>query len=66
MVSFNKNRCKGCALCVDACPKNIIQLAKDEMNEKGFHPAVCIDQSACISCAFCAMVCPDVVITVKK
>jgi 2-oxoglutarate ferredoxin oxidoreductase subunit delta len=66
MVNFYKDRCKGCSLCVDACPKKIIRLARDEMNAKGFHPAECIEQSKCISCAFCAIMCPDVVITVTK
>ena len=66
MVIFRKEFCKACSLCVGVCPKNIIELSKDEMNVKGFHPAVCTDQSKCISCAFCAMICPDTVITVIK
>ena len=65
-VTFNKDLCKGCGLCVDACPKKIIALAKDEINFKGYHPAQITDQSACIACAFCATMCPDCVITVEK
>lgn len=65
-VTFREDRCKGCGLCVNACPKKIIQIAKDRLNQKGFGPAEIIDQEQCIACAFCATVCPDVVITVEK
>ncbi|MBQ8696239.1 MAG: 4Fe-4S binding protein [Clostridia bacterium] len=65
-VTFNKDLCKGCGLCITACPKKIIELAKDEINAKGHHPAQITDQSKCIACAFCATMCPDCVITVEK
>lgn len=65
-VSFNEESCKGCGLCVVACPKKIISLAKESLNSKGFHPAEITDQSKCIACAMCAIMCPDVVITVEK
>ncbi len=65
-VSFQTDRCKGCGLCVDACPKKIVVLSHDKMNQKGFHPAEVADEDKCISCAFCATMCPDVVITVEK
>ena len=65
-VTFNDERCKGCGLCVSACPKQIIALAKEEINAKGYHPAVITDQAKCIGCAFCATMCPDAVITVEK
>ena len=66
MVRFNEDRCKGCQLCVTACPKKIVVMAKDRINSKGFHPAEVIEMDKCISCAFCAKMCPDVVIEVEK
>ena len=65
-VSFNTDRCKGCGLCADACPKKIIGFSAGVLNKKGFHPARIIDQEKCIACAFCATMCPDVVIKVEK
>ena len=65
-VTFREDRCKGCELCVDACTKKIIQIAKDRLNAKGYRPAEIINQEACIGCAFCATRCPDLVITVEK
>ena len=45
------DRCKGCGLCITACPKKIVALQKEHRNEKGYFTAVCTDQDACISCA---------------
>ncbi len=65
-VTFKKDLCKGCSLCISACPKKIIALSKTEINQKGHHPAEMTDQEKCIGCAFCATMCPDCVITVEK
>jgi len=64
-VTFNDEKCKGCRLCEDACPKKIISL-KDTMNSRGYHPASITDEEACIACAFCAIMCPDTLIEVEK
>ena len=60
------DRCKGCELCVSVCPKNIVLMAKDRINKKGYHPAVITDDEKCIACALCATICPDAVIKVEK
>ena len=65
-VEFDDDRCKGCNLCVSVCPKKIIVLNKDKLNQKGFHPAGVEEMDACIGCAFCAVMCPDNVIEVYK
>ena len=65
-VTFKTDLCKGCGLCVEACPKKIIVIARDIINKKGHNPAAITDQSKCIACAFCATMCPDCVITVEK
>ena len=65
-VVVDKERCKGCGLCVTVCPKKIVALQKEKRNEKGYFTAVCTDEDACISCAMCAMICPDCAITIQK
>lgn len=65
-VTVNEDVCKGCGLCVNACPKHIMALDKSHLNRKGYHPARCENEEACIGCAFCATMCPDVAITVEK
>lgn len=65
-VSFKTDLCKGCGLCVTACPKHIVSLNESVLNAKGYHPAYVTDAAQCIACAMCATMCPDVVITVEK
>ena len=65
-VTVNEDLCKGCGLCVDACPKEIMKLDVALINHKGYHTAYCSATEECIGCAFCAMMCPDVAIIVEK
>ncbi len=65
-VTFLTDVCKGCGLCVNACPRGLIVLEKEKINKKGHSPAGITDESKCIGCACCAMMCPDCVITVEK
>ena len=65
-VTFKTELCKGCGLCVTACPKKIVFLDKSILNAKGYHPATVTDIEKCIACAMCATMCPDVVIKVER
>ena len=58
-------RCKGCALCIGACPKGILSMSS-HTNGQGVHFPVCTDEAKCIACAFCAIMCPDVAIEIEK
>lgn len=58
--------CKGCGLCVDACPLDIVRLDGARITSKGHHPAYCIDQNACTGCLSCALMCPDVAIRIER
>lgn len=58
--------CKGCGLCVSACPRHILVIDKSVINKKGHSPAAMTDIGKCIGCAFCATMCPDCVITVER
>ena len=65
-LTFRTDSCKGCGLCVGACPKKLLILSKDKINKTGHHPVEMTDQTKCIGCAFCATMCPDCIITVEK
>ena len=58
-------RCKGCVICVGACPTEVIGMA-EEVNGKGYHFAYMKNPEACTGCVNCAIVCPDGVITVYR
>ena len=65
-LTFKEELCKGCGLCVDACPRNLLALSKTRLNQKGHAPVELTDPAACIGCACCATMCPDCVITVER
>ena len=65
-VTVNELLCKGCGLCVRACPKGVMQLSKAMLNQKGYHPAEVARPEDCIGCASCFRTCPDVAIRVEK
>ena len=55
LISVEK--CKGCGLCIGACPKKILEM---------FNYPKCKDEPSCIGCKFCAMICPDCVIEIVE
>jgi 2-oxoglutarate ferredoxin oxidoreductase subunit delta len=64
-VVVNIEHCKGCDLCVVACPTTTLSLS-NEANSKGYNFSHMSDPDSCIGCAACAYVCPDTCITVYK
>lgn len=64
-VLIDQDRCKGCRLCINACPRRLLAVSR-EPNLKGQHTAVVLDAARCTGCALCAEMCPDVAITVEK
>lgn len=65
-VTIDQARCKGCELCVVACPAKVLALQDKEVNDRGYHFAFMANPTACIGCANCASVCPDACIEVYR
>jgi len=65
-VVITDSLCKGCLLCADACPKDILELDKSRVNAKGYNPIFCNNMEACTACAICGRICPDSVIRVER
>jgi 2-oxoglutarate ferredoxin oxidoreductase subunit delta len=64
-IVINNEKCKGCEVCVESCPTNVISMAT-EVNNKGYHFAYMAKPDECTGCSNCAIVCPDGVITVYR
>jgi 2-oxoglutarate ferredoxin oxidoreductase subunit delta len=65
-IVFLEDRCKGCLLCVGACPKHIIRQSA-RLNRLGYRVAEPgEDARQCTGCAGCAVMCPDMAIRVFK
>ena len=56
--------CKGCELCIVACPQGSLQLSS-KFNEKGYRFVELIEDN-CTGCTNCALVCPEAAITVFR
>lgn len=65
-VTVNVERCKGCDLCVVACPCGVLALQPKEVNNRGYHFAYMARPEKCTGCTSCAMVCPDACIEVYR
>ena len=64
-IEVNDLYCKGCELCVTACPKNVVALDMNRLTPKGYHPAYLIGEG-CTGCGICAIICPDAALTVYR
>ncbi|NLE21229.1 MAG: ferredoxin family protein [Actinobacteria bacterium] len=58
-------RCKGCALCIESCPRDCLSLS-EELNLKGYFVAAFDESKGCNACRNCALMCPDACIEVSK
>lgn len=65
LIMITHERCKGCALCIEFCPKKAISLT-DRLNQKGYFVAAMIENAECTGCGTCALMCPEVAIEVTK
>ena len=57
LVVINKDECKGCGLCIVACPEDVLS-AQKHFNKMGYHPAG-YKGEGCIGCGFCFYQCPE-------
>jgi 2-oxoglutarate ferredoxin oxidoreductase subunit delta len=62
---FDIQRCKGCELCIGACPEKILKKSGN-YNAQGHRYPECVDPDKCTACTFCAIICPDMVINVWR
>jgi len=65
LLEFRYERCKGCGLCVEVCPKDLLRISS-EINASGYPVVQIKDMEACTGCSLCAEMCPDLVITVYR
>ena len=64
-IVVDDSYCKGCELCVSACPQEVLALSSERITAKGYHPAELVAEG-CTGCGICALVCPEVAITVYR
>ena len=58
-------RCKGCGICMEFCPRKVLAFSKSG-NTKGYH-FPCVDKpKECIACNRCSLFCPDFAVFYDK
>ena len=62
-VTIETGRCKGCELCIPACPPGVLAMS-DAVNDAGYRYPVL--HEGCTGCTACQMICPDYVFDVFR
>jgi 2-oxoglutarate ferredoxin oxidoreductase subunit delta len=56
-IRVDINECKGCGLCIEACPPKVIALS-ERLNHYGYRTATYAG-SGCTGCGICFLACPE-------
>ena len=59
LIKINKKWCKKCNICIDLCPKNVL-----DKGEEGY--PIVINEGLCIRCMLCELRCPDLAIELEE
>lgn len=57
-VIVDSDRCKGCRLCVVACPTDSLRMGTN-LNRLGYHPVEFLPGTGCTACGVCFYACPE-------
>ena len=60
VVYLIPERCKGCGICVELCPRDVLEVSQ-QTNAKGYHlpDIIAGKEQDCVNCEFCTLVCPE-------
>lgn len=57
LLLIETDECKGCGLCIEACPPKVIRLS-EKLNAQGYRPALYAGEG-CTGCGICFLACPE-------
>lgn len=63
-VVIDVEACKGCDLCIDACPPRVLVMTTHTRNARGYLYPLLLP--GCTGCQACSQICPDFVFQVYK
>ena len=63
MIIMDRERCKGCHLCIDVCPRHALKLS-GKLTDAGVEIVAWDEDAGCSACLMCAAICPDAAITI--
>ena len=65
MIRVDERYCKGCALCIHLCPRQVLAVSQ-KVNSRGFYTPCVIDADNCTNCRQCEFYCPDFAIFIVE
>ncbi|MDR3127193.1 MAG: 4Fe-4S binding protein [Tannerellaceae bacterium] len=65
-VVIDRERCKGCELCIVSCGAGALRLSAGVVNGRGYGYVEVCPEKECIGCANCGEVCPEGALTVYR
>ncbi len=57
VVVVREDECKGCGLCIEACPEGVL-FEEKHLNHLGYHPTA-YQGEGCTGCSICFYQCPE-------
>ncbi len=66
IVTILSEQCDGCELCLEFCPRDVLEIDLDTFNSRMLHPAVVVKPDDCVGCQQCERICPSVSIFVTE
>lgn len=66
-LTLDKNKCTGCGICMEICPREAIQVTKTPKTEgeEAKPPTVAINEEKCTYCGMCEALCPFGALSLK-
>ena len=64
-ITIDKKYCKGCEICINACPKGVFAMSEERQSFGSLIPYAA-EPEKCIGCKVCELMCPDGCINVEK
>jgi 2-oxoglutarate ferredoxin oxidoreductase subunit delta len=58
MIIIDEDMCKGCGICIEVCPKGVLEVSM-KISARGYYIPLVKREEDCAICRLCEIICPD-------